>query len=748
MRLKGTKKDYDIQFHKGLNIIAGPISTGKSTILQLIDYCLGNSKHPEYEELRKVSSVFLEIEIKSEILTIERKLFIKERKRVKIHYTTIEKLDIQHNEKVILSSQKKYKDSISSFILSKLNLWGIHLKEAPTKESSGADIMSIRDLMWFCYLNQGRIDDQEDFLFEKSYMKNIKLKQVFKVIFDVYDEQEAKLRYQLRENEEMLKVKKRQLESIEEFLRINNISKKESLILKKKRLKEKLNKRKKKYNNLTGELLEKTEFSREFRKELKTLERKISEKNERLREKRILKDQINVLIGQYEEDIFRIEALIEAKKILDPLSIKKCPICLNDIGIIRANKDTCPICSKNLIYEEESEEFIKPTTELSRSKKKYKEIQEVLDELSDEIDKLEFKTASLNIEFKKKSKELEHRIESIISPLNSLREHFSANIIEFELKINEIQEKIRYYKNLEPLEKEISDLKDNKKDLKDKLDNIDKSGKTYKDIIGELSKRFFQVLNAFNYPKLNRRSYINEKLEPFARNTHYSKTGSFGGTVLITQAWFVAIFELFEDYDVNHPKFFLLDSPQSNIGSGSNIEEDYRDENIIKAIYKKYKSLIEREILEQIIIVDKFPPKSHETSICVRFTGIRGKYPYGLIDDETGKSQIDFSKWSGPIRNNRDSNLGGVFQDGGIVSVAFHCRKCGELLYGKYNEIPKPDMFAETAAESRRFNSQEIYCPKCNKSYNIVIDSSLIDWDISIEGLPGENEFYYLIDEE
>lgn len=79
-----------------------------------------------------------------------------------------------------------------------LNLWSKPLKESLVGISSGIDIMSFRDLMWFCYLNQNRIDDDIHFLYENEHYKNIKFRQVFKVLFNTHDNKEASLSDQIK----------------------------------------------------------------------------------------------------------------------------------------------------------------------------------------------------------------------------------------------------------------------------------------------------------------------------------------------------------------------------------------------------------------------------------------------------------------------------------------------------------------------------------------------------------------------
>ncbi len=495
--------------------------------------------------------------------------------------------------------------------------------------------MSFRDLLWFCYLDQGRIDDDKDFLFEKTFMKNIKLKQVFKVIFDVYDHLEATLRHQYKTYNEIFNEKNNSLISIKEFLEKSRIPERSKLIKARKTLEKEYYLAKKEYDKLTEEILEKINFSKSFREELKILEKEISEISTDLRENKILKEKMLTLLGQYVEDIRRISALIEAREIINPLSIKKCPVCLNELKI-EVKNDMCPLCEKDFfVFKSDDEEFIEPTTELSRLKNKYGELGEVIAQLDSEINSLKIEIKKKNNDFNQKSIDLENRIESFISPLTSLREQKYSKIQEKKLLKNEIDEKIQYYAPLEPLERELIELKDNIQKVKNKLETIASEVKAYQDILEQFSQNFYNILKKFSFPKLDKSTFINENLLPFVRDTNYHLIGSAGATVLITQAWFVSFFHLFLDFKSNHPKFFLIDSPQTNIGLGREIEENYRDESIIKGVYKEYKELIEKHILEQIIVVDWIPPEKYREYYCVEFSGNPTKKPYGLIDDET-----------------------------------------------------------------------------------------------------------------
>lgn len=65
---------YDEEFHKGINIIRGDNSSGKSTITHFIFYALGGAYSDFVPKARLCSTVYAEVEINSVIFTIKRNL--------------------------------------------------------------------------------------------------------------------------------------------------------------------------------------------------------------------------------------------------------------------------------------------------------------------------------------------------------------------------------------------------------------------------------------------------------------------------------------------------------------------------------------------------------------------------------------------------------------------------------------------------------------------------------------------------
>ena len=63
LRLKGINRDYEVDFRtreggdpRPLSLIAGAFSTGKTSVLEFIAYCLGARNHPQHPEILRAGS--------------------------------------------------------------------------------------------------------------------------------------------------------------------------------------------------------------------------------------------------------------------------------------------------------------------------------------------------------------------------------------------------------------------------------------------------------------------------------------------------------------------------------------------------------------------------------------------------------------------------------------------------------------------------------------------------------------------
>ncbi len=150
LRIEGEKYRRTLSFDKGLNIIAGDIYSGKSLILRLIDYVLGKSKinlEAQKELATNCDKVYLEIEVNGKIYSIRRNLKYNANKFY-VSFTEFKNLE-DFTPKMFI------KEDYFKFLLNLLNIPEYKLlKHKAHSRSKTSEVISIRDVFRFCYVDQ------------------------------------------------------------------------------------------------------------------------------------------------------------------------------------------------------------------------------------------------------------------------------------------------------------------------------------------------------------------------------------------------------------------------------------------------------------------------------------------------------------------------------------------------------------------------------------------------------------------
>ncbi|MTI47847.1 MAG: hypothetical protein FH761_08400 [Firmicutes bacterium] len=186
LTLVGTRKNYEVEFRSGLNYISGPTSTGKTSILEMINYGLGSKKHKDYIEIgESCSKLELELLIGEKRLKIERHLF-DFNKKVKVYEWNEKENEYKIDFMLLEIDKSSNPNSLSAYLLEEINLLNIKIVNQH---------FSFRDLFKYSYLKQTEIDN-ENIMVEKIWQYNMKRKPTLEIIFNIYD----KLLQDLKDN--------------------------------------------------------------------------------------------------------------------------------------------------------------------------------------------------------------------------------------------------------------------------------------------------------------------------------------------------------------------------------------------------------------------------------------------------------------------------------------------------------------------------------------------------------------------
>ncbi|MER9412360.1 ATP-binding protein [Mesorhizobium sp. M0589] len=197
LKLSLRRADDQINFSK-LSYFWGQMGAGKSSIARLIDYCLGGTIQLSPALQSEFVSATLTLELERATLSIERA-----RDAADVfasweddqgRYSIVIPSRVAAGEVIPETGVESLSDLI--FWLSEIN--PPRVRKSKTKADSKIVRLSLRDLLWYCYLDQDHIDSSFFYLEESAefYMR-LKSRDVIRYIIGYHDERVADLEAEL-----------------------------------------------------------------------------------------------------------------------------------------------------------------------------------------------------------------------------------------------------------------------------------------------------------------------------------------------------------------------------------------------------------------------------------------------------------------------------------------------------------------------------------------------------------------------
>lgn len=686
MRLVGYRKNYEVRFSSEdtwnpLSLISGEISTGKTTILEFIDFCLGGSvapQHPEVVDAVKAAQLSIEANVPVELeendtalgpdaarIGYSRQRFLIQRsvagssKDVLVFSGDLD--TVEQVAPTVVSSDSGASESVSKFLLQLCGLDGVKLKVAPTKPDSATHHLSFRDTTPLWFLTNTRLDNK-NLTFEHAPHKANKLRQVVDLVFDVFDENRAALAGQVAELQDQLRGERKGIDALRRFIREQGVPGPVELESSRDQARSRRTQAVLRLSAVDDEAQVQTAFAEETRRAYMEKVEKAREAAGKARERETLLRRLAPLRSQYADDLKKLNMLKEAKRLFDPLSITICPACASELGDVSIVGGRCTLCRTSVPHlshdalnalssdvaadgatgdNDGRQNSFDVSKEINSTRRRLTELTDYVAIVEAEAKDARSIATLLDIE----ATELQNRFDSLtrdaVTPLLAVRDAAVRAVADAERFIEQLDSQWRMLESVEKHEREVESLAARLSEARRRATEAEAARRDRSDMLGKLSSRFHSILQSFGYPKLTN-AEIDAKLIPWVRDIRYDRVGSSGATTLISLAWELAIFELAYEEGRRHPGFLMIDSPQKNLapegllGAVESEQENAEEaaEAIVRRIYRHLTDWLARDGAgAQVIIVDNVPPPTVEQSVVVRYSGSPSEPPYGLIDD-------------------------------------------------------------------------------------------------------------------
>lgn len=647
--LVGVRKNYIIPFHPGVNIIYGDSDTGKSSILEFINYLLGYSEIELADEV--IASVYyaaLDITINGIDYTIKRDIF-KKSELVEVYQCSFEDCDNHYPSKYSpsYSSNNNADGFFSDFLLESLNLPIVKIKKSPSKIDSDMKRLGFRGLFKYCYLNQDEVGSKS-FLDLGNWVKVTTNQEVFKYIFNVLDSSIAELEGEISKKAQESTKYKNKYNVVSDFLRDTDY---DSLGLIDESIEE-IDVNIDELKAVLEQVNSAMTADSESYKEIKSIYNELSLKDKGVLHKissiEALLDKYSRLKNDYDNDIDKIQGLKIAKE---------------RIGQARTESNSCPVCDNEIKSDLSAPHFqITPSVllddELNSLIKRRRNIKELIDSQSVRYKELIKEKQILQKDIIKAREMLDLESKEMISPYLTQRDTIVKEIasqtqkresLVKNLRIRNQQEKL--LKIYESLEKDIVSLNDKLVDLKSKAPDLN-------GVLSNLSDTFNEYLKFVNIK--NRRDIrIGERsLAPVIRGKDYLKITSGGLRTIASIGYLLSILEYSLEDDINHPSLLMIDTVGKYLGktvkskysTETDLNEDAKeglsDPLKYQNIYEKVISVANKAEIKgkhcQIILVDNDVPEAfindYKGFIVAHYSSTgENNLKTGLIDDYYSK---------------------------------------------------------------------------------------------------------------
>lgn len=631
--LSGISKNYEALFEPGLNIIRGAMDSGKSTILHMVNYCLGgsNRKILNDETRANVRTLHLQLSLNGKAFTLERQL-LDSKAAVKVYACTYDSREEVFPQFMSADSQGSMPDGwLSDFILESLGIARVKIKESSRNPSADEDRLSFRDLMKLMFLKQTEVgsDGLLDYKNKSVFYKNVNVQ---KFVFNIHDEHLSSLKTQRNVEFSALNELQKKERTIHTFLQdvnipLNRLTSGDQIDIAKENIQELDNATQK----LKNDLKLNTQASLALRQTILSLKSEYDSKNLAISTSKKQIDSYTKLKSTYRIEFDNLQYSKLARPHLLSLDTDKklsCPLCTSELSIVTEIIPEADIAA------------------LERSlKNRLAGLDSAIKNSLEKIENLKIDTLQLESLINSNTQMFDHSNLSSISPLIAMIEASEKTKIDAHLQLSQIKRNLSIYNKFTEIKDKIRSKQSVIDSLNDAIASVENGLIGLDKVIAELGATFYEYMKNSSVQNVSTAKY-DKTFTANLRGVSYYDHLSGGIRTVSSIGMYLTRFLYTLNNKSNLPSLLLIDTPGQNIGRKRSADDDasVSDPDVYEKIYQQLLDAIDhadqKSIPCQIIVVDNdfpdiltTPPYDKKYHLVKRFQKDSDIFDKGLIDD-------------------------------------------------------------------------------------------------------------------
>lgn len=584
LRVTGkTKKPAELAFGPGLNVISGASSTGKSYILQCIDFACGAGTKPKViDESVGYETVELELEDSSgNKHKLERSL-----KGGDARHFLAEGDGWKDASTLCAKHSATDPETISGFLLGLSSFWGNKVR----KNSAGNVIsLSFRDVAHLIFVDEKRIIEDRSPIFSGQNTAETKEASVFNLFLTGVDDSSVIAHETRKESQQR---KKAQLELLDRM-----IGRTEEQLSKADKELNTVAERKKRVDDAIASRTEVITFNQneiasqqQRRQSAWNLVQQVSARRNATQQ---LKTRFNLLEQHYNNDLARLKAIIEADHYFSQLREVRCPLC----GAEAAAHDSG-------IHASDNSDELKNIR--AACQEEVRKIQALLRDLLGTTSQLDGELTSLDQQHQQQL--------SLFQDANAVIEReLAPRAKQLQTELSEFMERRDALAYTEMLQERLQSLKQERDEVaktiwkSQPVENDGRQELLVPQAVENFTLAVQDVLQEWRYPGLTRVTFNNERSDLIISGKDRASEGK-GFRAIACGAFVIGLLRYCANHDKPHAGLVALDSPlvtykRRDTQPGEEIPED-----VSKAFYEAL-ALTPQD--RQIIVLENEDPPDH-----------------------------------------------------------------------------------------------------------------------------------------
>lgn len=580
----------------GLNIVYGPSNTGKTLILDCIDFMLGGEARRLYKPALKIKAVTMILNFNGDDITLSREL-----------YETVADISVSTKAESINSgtyttgNKTKEKDTISSLWLKLMGI-DIDVKIIRQIEDALQQTLTVRTFYHMFVINENRISGENSILKSgQTYSKNIPVPTITSLIYLLTEQNYIRPDEQQRTPKKIVSVKRATAKAIVDGS-VDAIKEHEESSIQDDdprtatEIQEDI-------NHILEEISAAEDSLQQISDRDEQMSQAIIEISKNIAESIVLKSRYDALRTQYESDMRRLTFIAEA-------DLHK-----GDVPKL----DRCPFCNGELPLEKTQSCLEAAIAEADKIELRIKDLQSADAALVAEIERLQRKKSALVHEQQQVQSSIRGELRPQVDALREKLVKYTAALERAKAK-----EMVKYFSKV--LNDQLLRIHDEDDDLDV---NFDVRGK-----IRDVLKKPMETLLTDILEKCNYDNYVgsrfDEELCDVVVNGSEKLSQGQGFRAFLNTVVALAVQELMNEFNLHKTHLLVIDSPILSLKErGENIGTEITSDSMRGGLFQY---MIDHEKDRQTIILEnQIPSLEYKNANLLYFSRTPGKGRYGLI---------------------------------------------------------------------------------------------------------------------